>query len=425
MKKILCLLLAVSLMACNAGCSSGSASDRENESMTDPNSVIKDTSAQAGPKAPGVKSQGLSEANRQFAFDIFKQLSKEDKNQNIFISPLSISVALSMAYQGADGSTKTAMENALGYDGINKDDLNESYRKLLGYLNKVDKNVELNISNSVWIRDGKPVSEEFLETNEDVFGAKAAVIDFSGKNAADTINGWISKSTKGKIDKIISPPINQDVLMYLINAIYFKGHWTKKFDTRNTFSAEFSNADGTKSKVMMMSREGRVEYASGENYKAVRLPYGSGKTAMYLILPEEGTDLDEFIAGLRPEFWGTLKSSLSATDDVKLQVPRFKLEYGAKELRESLSALGMGKAFSGTADFSGIRENIYISSVLHKAVIEVNEEGSEAAGVTSVEVQFTAAALEPVSFIADRPFIFAIAEDDTNTILFLGKVIRL
>jgi serpin B len=171
-----------------------------------------------------------------------------------------------------------------------------------------------------------------------------------------------------------------------------------------------------------MSWKGTIEYASGDNYKAVRLPYGKGKTAMYVVLPDEDVPMDEFVAGLQPDFWDELTGSLTKTDDVILQIPRFKLEYGIKELKDSLSVLGMGEAFSDEADFSGIRENTYISSVMHKAVIEVNEEGSEAAGVTAVEAKLTSAA-EPISFIADRPLIFAIADEDTGTILFLGKLV--
>jgi serpin B len=414
MKKLLCLLLVIPFMAAFAGCSTGSYFDRTN-------SDTQNTPGQNGRNVSDSISQDLGKANMQFAFDIFRQLNKEDEGKNIFISPLSISTALTMAYQGAEASTKTAMAETLGYSGIGMDELNRSYRRLLDHLSKTDKEVELNISNSIWIKDGVPVNEAFLKTNKDIFGAKAAVLDFAGEKAADTINGWISRSTKGKIEKMIDPPIDPYVFMYLINAIYFKGQWTEKFNTKNTFDAVFHNEDGTKSDIMMMSRNGKAEYASGDNYKAVRLPYGKGKTAMYIILPDEGMDTDEFIESMQPDFWDTLKVNLDETDNVILQIPRFKLEYGVKELKESLSALGMGEAFSDSADFSGIRKDTFISRVLHKAVIEVNEEGSTAAGVTAVEMRTTSAAI-PVSFIADRPFIFIIADDITNTILFIGKL---
>lgn len=424
MRKLLCMLLSVSLLAVSAGCSAGVAMDRGNVALPGANGEIQKTSGQTVPEDPAGKPDDLRAANQQFAFDIFRQLSKEDKNRNIFISPLSISVALSMAYQGAGGPTKAAMAETLGYGNMSTDRLNGSYRQLLKHFDNVDEKVELSISNSIWIREGEPVNETFLETNRDVFGAKATVLDFSSNNAVDTINGWVSRATKGKIEKIVSPPINEGVVMYLISAIYFKGQWAWTFNKKNTFTAEFNNADGTKSNVMMMSRKGMEEYAEGDNYKAVRLPYGSGKIAMYMILPDEGTDIDGFIEDLQPEFWNTLKDSFVKTTGVTVQVPRFRIEYGVKELQESLSALGMAEVFSESADFSGIRERTRISSVLHKAVIEVNEEGSEAAAVTSVEEQCTSAGPQ-VSFIADRPFIFAIADEDTDTVLFLGKVVRL
>lgn len=415
MRKLLSLLIMLSILAgLAAGCSSDGSTRPVNN---DP----KDTSDRNDSITPDSTAFDFNKANQQFAFDIFRQLNKEDGDENIFISPLSISTALSMAYQGAGSTTKEAMAKALGYGGIDTEELNKSYRKLLGHLKKTDKKVELNISNSIWIRDDEPVNDAFLKTNKKIFNAKAEVMDFSKNSTADTINKWISESTKGKVQRMIEPPINPDVFMYLINAIYFKGQWTDSFNKDKTFSSTFNSGSGKKADVMMMSRTGSVEYASGDNYRAVRLPYGKGKTAMYVILPDESISMDEFIESLQPDFWDELNSSLTKTDDVILRIPRFKLEYGIKELKDSLSALGMSEAFSKNADFSGIRDNTCISSVMHKAVIEVNEEGSEAAGVTVVMMKATSAA-EPIRFIADRPFIFAIADKDTDTILFLGKV---
>lgn len=415
MKKLLRLLLIISIIAGSAaGCSSDQGTPPLNENP-------QDTSGRPVSTIPGNTAFDFDKANQQFAFDIFKQINKEEENKNIFISPLSISTALSMAYQGAEGTTKDEMAKTLGYGSVSTEELNKSYRKLLDHLKTTDKKVELNISNSIWIRDGVPVNESFLKTNKEVFGAKASVMDFSKDSTADVMNSWVSESTKGKIQKMIDPPIGPDIFMYLVNAIYFKGQWTDRFDTEKTFPSIFNSGNGKKSDVMMMTRKGRIEYASGDNYRAVRLPYGSGKTAMYMILPDENVPFDKFVEGLQPDFWDSLNDNLKETKDVILQIPRFKLEYGIKELNSSLTALGMGEAFSQSADFSGIRENTCISRVLHKAIIEVNEEGSEAAGVTVVEVELTSAT-EPVKFVADRPFIFAIADKDTGTILFLGKL---
>jgi serpin B len=313
------------------------------------------------------------------------------------------------------------MARALGYTGIDGRKLNESYKNLILYLKQMDKKIELNIGNSLWIRKGEVIKEDFLSTNRDIFDASVTPLDFSQENAANQINEWISNATKKKISRMVDSPISPDVVMYLINAIYFKGDWTKQFEKKNTFNSQFHSSDGSTGEVMMMSRNGKVEYGQGDGFKAVRLPYGSGKAAMYCILPEESVSINNFIANLDTDRWKVIKDSISERDEVQLQLPRFKLEYGIKNLNDSLTALGMGEAFTDAADFSGIREGICISRVLHKAVIEVDEKGSEAAAATVVEMRETAAA-EPLTFIANRPFVFVIADDETGTILFIGKL---
>lgn len=364
----------------------------------------------------------LLEGNSLFAIDIFKKLNEEDANINIFISPISISTALTMTYNGAGSTTKEAMAKALKYDGIELETLNTGYKNILAYLNNIDRKVQLDISNSIWIRKGEKIKEDFISANKENFYAQVSEIDFQDSKAADTINNWINKATKGKIDKMVDSPISPDVVMYLINAIYFKGQWTKQFDKKLTFDGTFTTLEGKQKEVKMMSRKDEVEYGQVDNAKIVRLPYGNEKISMYCILPEEGININNYIQQFNIEQWNDLKSSLAKTKGVILQIPRFKMEYGIKNLNDSLITLGMGEAFSMSADFSGIREGIYISRVLHKAVIEVNEEGSEAAAVTVVETT-EGAAVEPVSFIADRPFIFIIADDETGTILFMGKLI--
>jgi len=292
---------------------------------------------------------------------------------------------------------------------------------LLRYLRQFDDKVELNISNSLWVREGEDIKENFLAANKDIFDASATQLDFSKETAAGEINQWISDTTKKKIEKMIEPPIPANIVMYLINGIYFKGEWTEQFDKGNSFAAQFHAGDGSIREVIMMSRNGSVEYGQGNDFKAVRLPYGSGKSSMYAILPDVDVSVNDFIADMDVHRWQAIRDSISERDDVQLQLPRFKLEYGIKKLKDSLTVMGMGEAFSDTADFSGIRAGICISEVLHKAVIEVNEEGSEAAAATVVVMQESAAA-EPLTFIADRPFIFVIADDVTGTILFLGKL---
>lgn len=410
MKRRFCLPLAfIAAVSLLAGCTAGPAQSGQtnpvlNQSF-DQHKIIREA----------------VEGNSRFAFESFKQLDKEDREQNILISPLSISTALAMTYQGAGTTTKEAMAGVLGYTGIEDAQLKESYRNLIPYLNGLDDKVELNISNSLWVREGEEIKQDFLTANKDSFKASVTPLDFSKANAPDQINQWVSEATNKKIDKIISSPLPSDTIMYLINAIYFKGDWAEQFDSKNTAKAQFRAGNGSTNEVMMMSRTGKVEYGKGDDFQAVRLPYGSGKAAMYCILPEKDQTINDFIATLDTGRWKGIKESIRERNEVNLQLPRFKLEYGIKNLNDSLTALGMGEAFTDKADFSGIGDNVCISRVLHKAVIEVNEEGSEAAAATAVEMKRTSAG-EPLAFIADRPFLFVIADDQTGTILFMGKV---
>ncbi|HHW00870.1 MAG TPA: serpin family protein [Clostridiaceae bacterium] len=364
--------------------------------------------------------KSIIEGNTQFAFDIFKLLNEEDSGKNVFISPLSISSALAMTYNGAGTTTKDGMAKALRYEGIEMEDLNTSFRGLTAYLNSI-KDVRLNVANSIWIKEGEEIQQEFLSTNKKVFSAHIEELDFSKADSADKINKWISNATKGKIDKMLEPPIPSDVIMYLINAIYFKGQWREKFNPKMTQTSKFHTEDGRSEDVEMMYRNGKAEFGTVEGNKVVRLPYGKGKIAMYCVLPDEGVKIDDFIKSLNAGKWNVIRNSVSEMEEVILKIPKFKMEYGIKELNESLKALGMEEAFNNSADFSGIGEGVYISSVIHKAVIEVNEEGSEAAGVTVVEMTKSAAP-EPMQFIADRPFLFVIADDETGSILFMGKM---
>ncbi len=361
--------------------------------------------------------------NAEFALNIFKQVNQENLAQSIFISPFSISSALGMTYNGAKGETSKEMAKVLGYDGMNDEALNVSYKNLLGHFKNVDPKIELDINNSIWFKKGQQIKSEFLSANEGNYNAIIEELDFKDAKAADKINEWVKTSTKGKIDKIIEPPIPEDAIMYLINAIYFKGKWTDTFNKDNSFAGAFRTEDGKKKEANMMARTGEIEYGEFDNTKIVRLPYGNGKTAMYAILPKEGTRIDDYIKEFSIKDWSMLKDSISKKDKVILQIPSFKLEFDIPSMNSSLKALGMKTAFDPSkADFSGIREDSFISNIVHKAVIEVNEEGSEAAAVTGVEVGVTSMPLDQRKFIADRPFVFMIMDDESGTILFMGKL---
>jgi serpin B len=361
--------------------------------------------------------------NVDFALDILKELNKEDLHKNIFISPLSISTALTMTYNGAAGETMTQMEKGLRYEGLDKNNITTTYQHLMAYLSQVDKEVDLTISNSIWYRQGEAIKQEFIDINKQFFNAEVMEMDFTDPKSADTINNWIKTSTKDKIEKMLDPPIPADVVMYLINAVYFKGDWTTQFNKEHTVNTFFNGLNKNIQSVDMMSRKGPIDYGVGEDYQVVRLPYGDGKVSMYVILPELQQDIYSFLKSMDRNKYMEIKSSIELTEEVTLNLPKFKMEYGIKEINNQLIAMGMEHPFSPTADFSDIREGLFISRVLHKAVIEVNEEGSEAAGVTVVELA-ESAAMDPIVFTADRPFLFMIVEDETDTILFLGKFVN-
>ena len=363
------------------------------------------------------------EGNSEFAWNILKELNKEDEEGNVFISPISISTALSMTHQGALGDTREEMGRVLGYGKIDDESLRESYKEFLKYLMAMDKDIELNIANSIWYREGEPIEETFLKVNQEVFNALVEELDFSNEGTVDKINDWIEDATDGKIEDMLEGPIPGNVIMYLINAIYFKGDWTVPFEEEQSFETIFASASGEAEDIMMMRRKGSVAYGEGVDYKSVRLPYGeSENTAMYVILPkDEEENINEFLSNINHEKWKDIKGNVSFKDDVELQIPRFEIEYGIKSLKEALIRLGMEEAFEMHANFDGIRPGIFIEDVLHKAVIEVNEQGSEAAAATVVIMTESAAIDSPI-FIADRPFVFVIANDEADSILFMGKV---
>jgi serpin B len=358
-----------------------------------------------------------------FAFDMFRELSREETGENIFISPLSISTALTMTYNGSGGKTREEMKLVLGYEGFSDETSNDSFENLIPYLTQADEKTIIDISNSIWYREGEAIGEDFLELNKRVFDASIEAIDFQKPDSADIINGWIEDATKGKINKMIEPPISPDVVMYLINAVYFKGEWTNAFDEERTYETKFTEEAGEQKTVEMMSNKTTVDFGETKDFKIARLPYGNEKLSMYLVLPEGGQTIDELIENLDAELWEKMKRSISETEDLVLGIPKFKMDYGIKNLNDTLIAMGMEKAFEAEADFSGIRDDLFISRVLHKAVIEVNEKGSEAAAVTVVEMLESAVAEDPAMFVADRPFIFMITDDVHGDILFMGKYI--
>lgn len=370
--------------------------------------------------------QRLIEANNGLGFNLFRELTESNPEKNIFISPSSVLTALAMTYNGAEGGTRAAMEKTLQLEEMTMEEVNKAFADLLTILRNPDPKVELTVANSLWAREGVDFHEDFLTRNRDYFDAEVTEIDFNDAGAADIINGWVKEKTRDRIDGIVEPPINPDTILFLINAIYFKGEWTEPFDPDLTRELPFNRPDGTKKEIPVMFQRNDFRYLENELFQAVILPYGKNeRVSMYIFLPAESAGLEQLYAELNSANWNEWIASFSSMEG-EIGLPRFKFEYETS-LNDTLKSLGMGIAFDdNAADFSGMRPippRLVISEVKHKTFVEVNEEGTEAAAVTSVEVGVTAMP-ETFSMIVDRPFFFTITDDITGTILFMGSVLE-
>ena len=379
----------------------------------------------------GPVDNSIISANTQFSFNLFNEIRKTEQDKNIFISPLSISIALAMTLNGAADDTEQAMVNTLQLQGLSSESINADYAELRQTLLTSDPKVTLTIANSLWAGQNIMFKQDFLQRNTQFFDAEISTLDFDDPDASKTINKWVDTNTNGKIQKIVKDRIDPSTVLFLINAIYFKGTWQTEFDPSKTRDGAFYLATGGKKQVLMMSRTGVYPYYENreENFQVVSLPYGDGRMGMYIFLPSRESDLNTFLENLNAESWENWISQLGE-QEILLKVPKFKMEY-EKGLNDTLKTLGMDIAFSaGRADFSRMASvetlggNLYIQSVLHKTFVEVNEEGTEAAAATSVAVGVTSVQPPPPQFIADRPFFFAIRDNETKTLLFIGTIIE-
>ena len=374
------------------------------------------------PRNLTVAESKLVDADNRFAFKLFREIaSQEPADANVFISPVSVGMALGMAYNGAAGATRDSMQQALELQGMSLQEVNEAYESLIALLRDLDPAVEFILANSVWYRQNLSVVTAFLDNMTRYFGAEVTAMDFDAPGAADVINGWVRDHTGGRIDEIVASPIDPLTVMFLINAIYFKGAWTHRFDTDRTRDATFYRLDGSTGTVRMMSREETPvrAYMDG-SITVAELPYGGGAWAMTLVYPTDPGDITDLAANLTESQWNGWVGAMDSTT-IRVSMPKYTLEYEI-ELNAVLQALGMGIAFVPMeADFTNLvtRDDAYISAVKHKTFVQVNEEGTEAAAVTSVEIGVTSI---PPTILVDRPFLVAIRERLSGTILFLGRV---
>jgi serpin B len=306
------------------------------------------------------------------------------------------------------------------------DAVNRGYAVLREALENPDPQVQLEIANSLWARQGVKFRDEFLEANRTFHDAEVMVLDFGDSGTLSAINDWVNRKTRGKIDRIVDR-IDPLSMLFLINAVYFKGKWTEPFDESLTREHPFTLLDGNQKSHPMMFQSGQYRYLDGEGFQAVSLPYGRGQISMVVFLPDRDSTLQAFQARLSKEAWDDWMSRFRRREG-DIAIPHLRLDDEAT-LNEALKALGMGIAFDrNRANFEGMCPSpprLYIDQVKHKTFVEVNEEGTEAAAVTSVEMKATAMppTEEPFTMVVDRPFFFVIRDNDTGTILFVGSVV--
>ena len=372
------------------------------------------------------KQKQLINTSNAFGFEFFKKVSEiSGSDANMMVSPLSVSMALGMTRNGAAGSTLEAMTNTLGFAGMSETEINESYKYIIETFSGLDPKVKLEIANSIWYKNTFVVEQPFILTNQQYFDASVTKLDFSSPTAVDIINAWVNEKTNTLIPKIIDK-IPYDAVMYLINAVYFKGQWRFQFDKAKTQQKSFYLADGTEVQASAMSEHESFPYYKGSGFEAIELPYNQGNYVMSILLPDAGKNVKDVIAQLSQENWNAWSGKF-ANRDIQLQLPKFKYEYDEKKMKPILADMGMGIAFSDNADFTKINSNggLYISRILHKTFIETNEEGTEAAAVTAVEISYTTAGPDqPYYFTINRPFVYFIEEKSTGTILFIGTVMN-
>jgi serpin B len=372
------------------------------------------------------KSEKLIKADNEFGLDLFKGIYNDSKTSvNFMISPLSVSVALSMAYNGAETETRTEMEEALRIKGFSRDEINKAYKQLIVALTTADEKVTMEVANSIWYSDIYPVEQSFLDVNKTYYNAEVEAADFSDPNTVNLINKWVSDKTHEKIPEIIQE-ISPEMVMYLINAIYYNGTWTKEFNPESTQKLSFKTESGNYKSTDMMGRKDSLNYFSNETFSSIEMPYGQGNYNMMVLLPNEDKTVSDILGQLNPENWEKWQKALKLTNSIDIRLPKFKIEFEIK-LNEILKAMGMQLAFTEMADFSGINpaRDLFISYVKHKTFIEVDEEGTEAAAVTIIGFETTSAGPgqeQWIPFYCTRPFLFAITEKDTGAILFMGKV---
>ncbi|WP_239614298.1 serpin family protein [Cohnella mopanensis] len=367
----------------------------------------------------------LVEASNAFGFRMLQDISKSKPETNRFVSPISISTALALVYNGAAGESKEAMGKAMGINEFKLDDLNNGYRDLIHRLRRSDDGGnELSVANSLWMREGKTFHDSFVQRAKDNYNAEATELDFKSPNAVQKMNEWVEQHTNGKITDIVKD-IDAEAMLFVVNAVYFQGAWSEPFQPGITKKADFYSAKDQSFSVDMMARGGHFEYFANSDYEAIKLPFGKDESAfMTVFLPSERTGLSQLQEKLARD--PKLVSMPFEVRQGSIELPKVKFEYQI-ELNDALKSLGMEEAFDQThGNFSLMAPeppNLYIGSVKHKTFLDMNEQGTVAAAATVVEMLAGAAQPEdPFRMTVNRPFLLTITDKETGCILFIGTV---
>lgn len=360
-----------------------------------------------------------------FGVELFTRVAREE-NKNLMLSPLSASAALTMLLNGCEGDTYDQLKATLKYpESMTISEINEVYKSLVAQLLVVDPKVKLALANAIFYRNGFTVKNPFLATMDTDFDAEIAGLDFSLPSALTTINKWASDNTNGKIPKVLNE-ISGDAVMFIMNALYFKGDWSYQFDKSLTSDRPFYTDGSNSVNVSTMKGDIGSKVTHGNGYSAIELPYGCTNFTMVVIVPEE--TLSEFNASFDAVRWNDITSAFDQANEygeVTVRMPKYKFSY-EKYLNDQLKSMGMVDAFiPGIADLSGISDaSIFVSFVKQNTFVEVDEEGTEAAAVTTIGIELTSMPPQPREFVIDKPFVFAIRERTTNTLLFIGQVVN-
>jgi len=379
------------------------------------------------PRALTASEVKVRDAANAFAFALWGKVSAAQRDSNVFVSPLSASFALGMTMNGAAGTTADQMRQALQFGGASMAEVNGGYKSLIALLTSLDAGVQMQIANSIWYRQDFPFRQSFFDTTRVYFDAKVQGLDFGNVPASlAAINGWVNTATNGRIPAVLDRIASSQV-MFLINAIYFKGSWRQKFDPKLTTASTFTAAGNLAQPVQLMNRLDTLSYVETATYQAADLPYGNAAFSMTVLLPKAGTDVESLAASLTPAMWQALTASFHV-QKVIFAMPKLTLKYERK-LNGDLQALGMVVPFAaGGADFTQMApapagNQLYIDFVKQNTFVDINEEGTEAAAVTTVGVGVTSMPVYPVMRV-DRPYLFVLRERLTGTVVFVGKIVR-